>query len=268
MNMLLKLVVMSVLWLLIIFIIIWALFFMLISVVYTMGYVYDSIFGNFFVLLGHFIGGKYSKIKNVSLVVKVWEKIQPKELYLRYETPLFTYCFSYTAISMLALILSTYSYKSIFIASGSYIIFYFVGMARKCKGNKEYYKKVLKNNMDFLKLSFLPLGFIITVAGYYFTFTGTNVHEISFDFTFIINACNQLMNYDNKTNIFVFFLQMCTLIAITFIFFYSLSLPIQAMSYLFISFINYFTKYKMGYKELFKKYHGMVVCLFKNIVKL
>lgn len=62
-------------------------------------------FGNSFISLGHFIGGKYSKIKNIPLIVKLWRKVQPKELYLRYETPLFAYCFSYTAISLLALIL-------------------------------------------------------------------------------------------------------------------------------------------------------------------
>lgn len=70
------------------------LFVMLISVVYIAGYVYDSIFGNSFISLGHFISGKYPKIKNIPIVVKLWRKIQPKELYLRYETPLFTYCFT------------------------------------------------------------------------------------------------------------------------------------------------------------------------------
>jgi hypothetical protein len=81
------------------------LFIMLISVVYIAGYIYDSVFGNSFIWLGHFISGKYPKIKNIPMVVKLWRKIQPKELYFRYETPLFTYCFSYTAISLLALIL-------------------------------------------------------------------------------------------------------------------------------------------------------------------
>lgn len=81
------------------------LFVTLISVVYIAGYAYDTIFGNSFIRLGHFISGKYPRIKNIPVVVKLWEKIQPKELYLRYETPLFTYCFSYTAISVLALVL-------------------------------------------------------------------------------------------------------------------------------------------------------------------
>ena len=44
------------------------LFVMLISVVYIAGYVYDSIFGNSFISLGHFISGKYPKIKNIPIV--------------------------------------------------------------------------------------------------------------------------------------------------------------------------------------------------------
>ena len=41
------------------------LFVMLISVVYIVGYVCDSICGNSFISLGHFISGKYPKIKNI-----------------------------------------------------------------------------------------------------------------------------------------------------------------------------------------------------------
>ena len=112
-----------------------------------MGYVYDSIFGNSFIRLGHFIGGKYSKIKNIPIVAKLWRKIQPKELYLRYETPLFAYCFSYMAISLLALILPDENGMGIIVASALYLLFYFVGMARKCGNNEQYYKKVLDNNI-------------------------------------------------------------------------------------------------------------------------
>lgn len=162
------------------------LFVMLISTVYTVGYVYDSIFGNSFIRLGHFIGRKYPKIKNIPLVVKVWKKFQPKELYLRYETPLFAYCFSYTAISLLAIILPIKNGLSIIVASFLYILAYFAGMAKKCRGNKRYYDKVLDNNIEFLKLSFLPLGFIITVLGFCFTITGMKVQELRFDYTTIL----------------------------------------------------------------------------------
>lgn len=54
------------------------IFVMLISVVYIAGYVYDSLFGNSFISLGHFMGRKYPKIKNIPLVVKVWKKFNQK----------------------------------------------------------------------------------------------------------------------------------------------------------------------------------------------
>lgn len=163
------------------------LFVMLISVVYIVGYVCDSIFGNSFISLGHFISGKDPKIKNISIAEKLWKKIQPKELYLRYETPLFTYCFSYTAISLLALVLPNENGMGIIVASALYLLVYFIGMARKCGRNEQYYEKILDNNIEFLKLSFLPLGFIITVLGFCFTITGMKVQELPLDFAIILS---------------------------------------------------------------------------------
>lgn len=54
------------------------LFVTLISVVYIAGYAYDTIFGNSFIRLGHFISGKYPRIKNIPVVVKLWEKYNQK----------------------------------------------------------------------------------------------------------------------------------------------------------------------------------------------
>ena len=241
------------------------LFVMLISVVYIAGYVYDSIFGNSFISLGHFISGKYPKIKNIPIVVKLWRKIQPKELYLRYETPLFTYCFSYTAISVLALVLSNENSMGIIVASALYLLFYFVGMARKCGSNEQYYNKVLKNNMEFLKVSFLPLGFIITVMGFYFTITGMKIQELPLNFTTIANTFTSLMNYNNESNMLMQFLKILASGEIILILFYILSLPVQVVSYFIISVINYFRKHKAGYIGLFKKYWGIVIYLLKGI---
>lgn len=241
------------------------LFILSISLVYTVGYVYDSIFGNSFVRLGHFIGRKYSKIKNIPLVVKLWKKLQAQELYLRYETPLFSYCFSYTAISLLALILPNKSGMSILVASALYIFFYFVGMARKCGSDEQYYKKVLDNNMEFLKLSFLPLGFIITVLGFCFTITGMKVQELPLDFAIIENTYTSIMNYNDETNTLMFFLKMIISEGFILIFFYIISLPVQVISYYIISVINYFRKHKVGYNGLFKKYIGIIMYLLKSI---
>lgn len=241
------------------------LFVMLISVVYIAGYVYDSIFGNSLISLGHFIGRKYPKIKNFPLVVKVWKKIQPKELYLRYETPLFVYCFSYTAISLLALILPNENGMSIIVASALYLLFYFVGMARRCGSNEQYYNKVLDNNMEFLKLSFLPLGFIITVLGFCFTITGMKVEELSFDYTIIVNSFTSLMNYNDETNTLMMFLKIIVSEGLILFLFYIISLPIQVVSYFVISAINYFKEHKAGYIGLFKKYLGVVSYLLKSM---
>ena len=241
------------------------LFVMLISVVYIAGYVYDSIFGNSFISLGHFISGKYPKIKNIPIVVKLWRKIQPKELYLRYETPLFTYCFSYTAISLLALVLPNENGMGIIVASALYLLFYFVGMARKCGRNEQYYEKILDNNIEFLKLSFLPLGFIITVLGFCFTITGMKVQELPLDFAIIGNTYASLMNYNDETNTLMLFLKLIVSGGLILILFYVISLPIQVISYFVISVINYFRKHKAGYIGLSKKFLGIVAYFLKNI---
>lgn len=241
------------------------LFAMLISVVYIIGYIYDSIFGNSFIRLGHFIGGKYSGVKNMPLIVKMWRKIQPKEVYLRYETPLFSYCFSYTAISVLVLIVPVEDGVGIIVASVLYLLFYFIGMARKCRSNEQQYKKILDNNMEFLKLSFLPLGFIITVLGFVFTITGMKVQEIPFDYMMIENTCLNLMNYSDETNALMLLLKMVVSGGIILIVFYIISLPVQVISYFFISFIFYFRKHKAGYIGMFKKYFGIIVFLLKRI---
>ena len=232
------------------------LFVMLISVVYIAGYVYDSIFGNSFISLGHFISGKYPKIKNIPIVVKLWRKIQPKELYLRYETPLFTYCFSYTAISLLALVLPNENGMGIIVASALYLLFYFVGMARKCGRNEQYYEKILDNNIEFLKLSFLPLGF---------TITGMKVQELPLDFAIIGNTYASLMNYNDETNTLMLFLKLIVSGGLILILFYVISLPIQVISYFVISVINYFRKHKAGYIGLSKKFLGIVAYFLKNI---
>ena len=233
------------------------LFVMLISVVYIAGYVYDSIFGNSFISLGHFISGKYPKIKNIPIVVKLWRKIQPKELYLRYETPLFTYCFSYTAISLLALVLPNENGMGIIVASALYLLFYFVGMARKCGRNEQYYEKILDNNIEFLKLSFLPLGFI--------TITGMKVQELPLDFAIIGNTYASLMNYNDETNTLMLFLKLIVSGGLILILFYVISLSIQVISYFVISVINYFRKHKAGYIGLSKKFLGIVAYFLKNI---
>ena len=241
------------------------LFIMLISVIYTAGYVYDSVFGSSFITLGHFIGRKNPKIKNIPIVIKLWKKIQPKELYLRYETPLFSYCFSYTAISLLSIVMPDKNGIGIIVASVLYILLYFIGMARKCRRNEQYYNKVLENNMEFLKLSFLPLGFIITIVGFCFTITGMKVQDITFDFSIIEKIYTNIINYYDGTNILIEFLKLIIMGVIILVLFYIISLPVQVLSYFVISVIKYYRQHKTGYIGLFKKYWNIVKYFMKSI---
>lgn len=181
------------------------LFVMLISIVYLGGYIYDSILENLLLRIGHYIGRKIPRIKENILMRKIWEKMQSKESYLRYETPLVTYCFSYTAILLIATVLPDKKGIEVITASILYLIFYFVGMAKRCGSNENYYESVLANNMDFLKLSFLPVGFIITVLGFCFTITGMKIQEIPspYDLSTICGIVENFVNYSDDMNIFM-----------------------------------------------------------------
>lgn len=241
------------------------LFISLVSVVYFVGYAYDAIFGNSLLNMGYYIGCKIPKLKKVFWLKNLWKKIQLKEMYLRYETPLFTYCFSYTAISFIAIALPIQNRFGIIFASALYLVFYFAGMSRKCGNDEQYYEKVLTNNMDFLKLSFLPLGFVITVLGFCFTITGMKVQEIPIDFSIIQSIFTNLMNYNDETNILLLLFKMIIVGLMLLMVFYIISLPIQVISYFIISVINYFRKHKKAYVDLFKKYLGIVIYLFRSI---
>lgn len=106
--------------------------------------------------------------------------------------------------------------------------------------------------MEFLKVSFLPLGFIITVMGFCFTITGMKIQELPLNFTIIANTFISLMNYNDESNILMQFLKILASGGIILILFYILSLPVQVVSYFIISVINYFRKHKAGYIGLFK----------------
>ena len=119
------------------------------TAVYTLGYIYDIIFGNWIIQLGHKIGKKYYKIKNVSIIRKIWSLMQPKECYLRYATPVISYCFSYMAVSLLKLFIPTRNANISYIeAALVYIILYFVGLKRKYGKNDKKIAEILENNLD------------------------------------------------------------------------------------------------------------------------
>lgn len=248
---------------LIVIIIAGLIFSLLITLVYFVGYVYDCMFWWVFQILGHIIGRKFPWIKEITLVVKLWKKIQPKKLYLRYETPLFSYCFSFTAIFLLALMLPIENIIiRLFMSAVLYIFFYLIGMNIRCRSNEQYYEKVLVNNMEFLKLSFLPLGFIITIIGFLFTVVGVNLQDVSIDFT-MINEIIAFVNCRNDENILISLFRIFIVALIVILSFYIISIPVQLISYFLISIINYFRKHKAAYKELNKKYLKFIKNMFE-----
>ena len=223
-----------------------------ISMAYGALYMYDSIFEYLVLKIGHFLGKNFPIIKEKKVIKKLWQGIQPKELYLRYETPLVTYCFSYGPIYILVMLITCINGKKnfdifdIMIAYIVYILIYYIGMLRKCRNNKNYYEQVLKNNMDFLKLSLLPAGFSITIIGFIFTITGIDIQNGD-----ILNKINIIItNYLNNENIFV-------IIIIIFVI-YIISIPIQVLAYFTISIIEYIRQYKVVYIALLKNCLGIL----------
>ena len=231
------------------------IFILLISVVYIIRYVYDSIIEFLLLKIGSTVSKKLSILKKIPILVKWWKTTQPKEAYNRYETPFFTYYFSFSAVLLIASILHMENDIGLMLASILYVLFYFIGMARKCGGNEEYYEKVLNNNMECLKLSFLALGFIITVLGFLFTATGMNVQ----DFSEWLGILENFINSTYNTNMFSQTLIVTIAILFTI---YVVSLPIQVLSYFAISVINYFRRYKKQYIEVVKKYFRILKKIF------
>lgn len=224
----------------------------IISVVYCMGYVYDTLFGNWLLKIGIFFLDKFPAIKNIGILKKIKTIMNSKQIYLRYETPLFTYCFSFLAIFFIDKILGHFGVRyTVAISPIIYIIIYFIGMRRRCH-SEEYYDKVLKNNIDFLKLSFIPLTFLITVIGFAFTVTGFKVQEINIDFlSRITEAINQ---YGIVNGLASQALQIINFSILLLALMYIASIPIQLVSYFTIQVIYYFKKFGNSYKKLLKIY--------------
>ena len=242
-----------------------ALIILLISIIYFVLFVWDIITGNW---LYRKISDNDSKfrIKWIDAFAKsMKEKLKPKEHYARYETPLFALCFTFTAISYLTAIIGQDSLKSIMLAVTIYIATYIIGMRRKYSDTKKY-SEVLQANMEFLKLSFVPLVFFVTVAGFLFTFMGTFVGTED-----SIKLLNEWLKYfeelrnanvfsisgypnigiDTVVTAFLFVLQLCIL-------FYLCSIPLQLFTYFIMLVIKYFLQYGKPYKVIVRTYLYMV----------
>ena len=76
----------------------------------------------------------------VSEKVRIKRIIEPRTQFVRYETPLCTYCFSYSALSIIYMIMNNTGIKyGWVIAFVTYILIYFLGMYRRYEKKRELY---------------------------------------------------------------------------------------------------------------------------------
>lgn len=247
---------------------------LVISLSYMAGYIFDSIFRKRLIKIGQWIIAKFPEIKENARCRKVWKRIQLQDMYLRYETPLIAYCFSCTGIVMFGgifgLVLPVDEWQAIIIATVVYVIFYFVGMKRIYGCNEERYDAVLKNNIEFLKLSFLPLGFIITVLG--FAFTVGNVDWEKDMYPTLFNMISEFWNWfrsimdANTNNITYLLLQEILLGIVMIVTFYVVSLPLQVIAYFIIMAIQYFRKYRLPYQKLVKEFRDRITNIIAEVI--
>ena len=234
------------------------IFIALAAVVYLVGYLYDCVLGDTLVNVGRFLGSKFPIIKDNIFFQWICVKLQRKELYLRYETPLFAFCFSYMAVYIIAFILPIETGEYI-LASLIYLICYFIGMARRGWKRSEYYDRVLRNNLEFLKLSFLPLAFIVTLVGFVFTITGLKIQELPWDKFEIFETLNIWMSNSDESSMVNMLIRILILGAIFLFLLYVFSLPLQVVSYFIISVIQYFRAHRKQYVKLLKIYWDIII---------
>ncbi|RHO63777.1 hypothetical protein DW085_17640 [Clostridium sp. AF50-3] len=229
--------------------------------IYCGGYVYDAFLGDSLIHFGHFIGKKCPKIKKKDLIQQIWSKIQPKDLYLRYETPLLTYDLCYTTIIVAWLAFDSKGFWGAIAVDFLYVFIYLVGMIRRCGRRERYFEKILNHNKEFLTLSFLPLGFLATSLGAAIsilefidptydvkTMALTNLQRVGEEILTLFLSSHA------TANALAVLLEIALVMILFFIMCYVLSLPVQLIAYLGLSIINHFNKYKTGYKVLYGTY--------------
>lgn len=233
---------------------------LLITLVYFCGYVCDAILGNLPHKVCEKLRKKFPQINKHNVFIKISSIVAPQKIYLRYETPLCAFCFSFTTILTIGDVLRWADIKySIIGGVGIYLLMYFGGMYRKCKVSKNHYNVVLDNNLDFLKLSFVPLTFIVTVVGFGFTITGTKIQDfIDLHNISNFNIIESITRYGAEDSIFanIISLVMCSLAII--ILLYIASIPMQLISYFIILIIKYMMKYKDSYCGILNIYVKIV----------
>ena len=120
-------------------------------------------------------------------------------------------------------------------------------MIRKFAGENDCLKNTLKRNLEFLKLSFLPFAFIITVFGFAFTITGVKIQEIVDWENLLTKIGNEIVAFIGKTSnlynpileVIVLLFKTIVVFGILFIVLYVISIPLQVVAYGIIMLIMY-----------------------------
>lgn len=236
-------------------------------ILYLFGYVYDCFLADVLIVLTRGVQKRVCNIDKAKVIVeKLLDIMQPRSVYLRYETPVFAFCFSYMPIYMLISLIA-YDEKGVLyiVFSVVYTALYFVGMAMKCRRNSEYYSRVLENNLAFVKLSFVPLGGIITIVGFLCTVSGRNIGDFVDTYSIVNKVVEKVLDLSNINfwTIIPYVFCMCLVIMILM---YIISIPIQAVAYVVILSIMYLRKYKNGYCKLIKKYFTVIKYVVKKFI--
>lgn len=243
------------------------MFFMVGSICYSILYIWDIIIGITLIIirkLKNLIGeqriDRWKNIKMYHCCYKIYSTLEhqvTKEC-LRYRTPLYIFIGIGMPITLIADDINIFKneYIGYICLSFFFLFIYFFGMFVKNYNKPEIYLAFLNHNMEFLKLSFLPCTFIITIVGFLYTIqeealfkqvVRMGIHIWENTYTVITseefvnrNQGNWLIN----TSIYLF---------VVLLLLYVVSLPVQILGYFLISIILYFQKYGDGYKKLLRQ---------------
>lgn len=197
---------------------------------------------------------KYSG--NVLKILKRTKKIfGSQNCYLRYETPLIAYVFSSLAVVMIALISKASSAIGYLASYLAYLFFYFVGMIRRYASDDEKLGMVLENNKKFLKLSFLPLGFCLTIIGFIFGILGIDIRDLQQYIPYFTDYWARLVSVIQSNEIFNVAWMFIEMLLIMYVF----SLPMQVIAYFVVEQILYFREFKLPYKNYLARLTEIIV---------
>ena len=187
---------------------------------------------------------------------------------LKYHLPAFTYCFS----AMLIILIGTYSEsrfvlfdyrKNDYLAlchtillyvgvSAIYVLVFYLGMWRRIShiDKGKYYIEILNKHSKFLKLSFIPISFLITLLSVMTAFGDINISLVM-----ILEFLNNILA-GAKDNLLQ---SSLTFIGLLYIF----SIPIQLVALFINATFKYFFEEGKYYKQMCKKFAMVIYHIVK-----